>query len=127
MSAQLKRVLLVDDDRICRMAHHIPLVEAGYLVDEAENGHQAIEKFVTNKGRYDMILMDYNMPDMNGADITKTLRLLENNKTPTVIIGITSQTDPVVTSACLASGMNEILTKPILPVALDNMLKRYST
>lgn len=105
------RLLLVDDDLIARIAFRTILEKEGYSVDDAENGIIAINKFQQHK--YDVILMDYHMPDMNGATITEEIRLLEGVSRTTIIIGVTAHIDPKVKAVCMKSGMDKVVSKPV--------------
>lgn len=121
--ANQKRALLVDDDCIVRTAHRRSLLEAGFVVEEAENGQQAIECFVNHNGHFSIVLMDYDMPDMTGADVTKELRRIEGHGKQTSIIGITANEDEGIKTICLNAGMNDIFSKPLLQLQLTKLLQ----
>lgn len=121
-----KRVLLVDDDCVVRMAHRKPLIDAGFIVEEAENGQQAIECFINHKGLFNIVLMDYEMPDMTGADVAKALRYMEANNQKIPIIAITTQVDEITKFICLNAGMNGILCKPLLQPQLTALVDQVA-
>jgi two-component system chemotaxis response regulator CheY len=68
----MKRILIVDDAATVRMYHRAILESAGYAVDEAVNGIEALEKSLTNA--YDLYLVDVNMPKMDGYAFLRELR-----------------------------------------------------
>ena len=111
LSTTHTRLLLVDDDLITRIVFRSTLEKAGFIVDDAENGQIAIDKFKQIK--YAVILMDYNMPGLDGAAVTKTIRSIEGNDKKTVIIGVTAHIDPKIKAICLSSGMDTVINKPI--------------
>jgi CheY-like chemotaxis protein len=82
----------------------------GIKIDVAENGLVAIERVKAN--RYDVILMDVQMPEMNGYDATKNIRLmpLPRNKVP--IIAMTASAMKSEVDRCYAAGMDEYVSKP---------------
>lgn len=87
------RVLLVEDQEIAAMSAARMMRSRGYTVDVAETGFVALDKF--HNGKYDLILMDIGLPDINGISVTKKIRQLEKdnhlNKTP--VIAVTAHTD----------------------------------
>jgi CheY-like chemotaxis protein len=111
---QTKRILIIDDDKTARAVHRMLLSAAGHFIEEAENGVTAIDQFKANEGQFDLVLVDYNMPDMNGASVTQALREIEADlQKYTLIIGITAHIDPNIKSICLAAGMSDVISKPI--------------
>lgn len=70
--AAKKKVLLVDDEAHLRAMVELALSEAGYEVDEAEDGRQAIEK-LSSGNRYDLMICDYNMPNMTGIQVLEAI------------------------------------------------------
>jgi DNA-binding NarL/FixJ family response regulator len=101
------QVLVVDDQRSTTMLVCAILDSAGYRVDECATGHEAITAL--SKERYDLIVLDLNLPDMSGLD------LLRDWKTPELppVLGITSGVTPELLERAEAAGMNRVLEKPI--------------
>lgn len=112
-SPALKRILLVEDSPANQqLALHI-LQNAGYFVDLAENGQQAVT--MTQAQRYDLILMDIQMPLMDGFAATDAIRQHERQmeQVSVPIIALTAHAIEGYRERCLESGMDDYLTKPI--------------
>lgn len=104
-----KRVLLVEDDETSRNFAAIILKKKGLEVTTAENGEEAIEKF--RKGTYNLILMDINMPFIDGYTATSMIRNLEKGFTP--IIAMTAYALVGDRQKCLDAGMDDYISKPV--------------
>ena len=100
------------------------LRKLGYIADLALNGVEAVEAWRAN--RYEIILMDCHMPEMNGYEATRKIRELEVEQTlrPTQIIAMTASAMAEDRELCLAAGMNDFTTKPIDQQALKAALAR---
>jgi CheY-like chemotaxis protein len=120
-------ILLVEDNSINQKIVILSLKNKVKSIDVANNGKEALDKFGTTK--YDIILMDIQMPVMNGIIATKKIRELElstNMQTP--IIAITANALSGDKEACLAAGMNEYISKPFqVEVLLQKMRNLLST
>ncbi|MBN1415034.1 MAG: response regulator [Bacteroidales bacterium] len=119
-------VLLVEDNAINQKIIILSLKNAVKNIDIAHHGKEALDKFGTSK--YDLILMDIQMPVMNGIIATKKIRELEsatNSHTP--IIAITANALSGDKETCLAAGMNDYISKPfhvdILVQKMKNLLE----
>ena len=113
------RVLVVDDEPLNREVAQEQLLDAGLVVDTAEDGAQAIT--MAQNTAYVVILMDMQMPNVDGLDATRMIRTLPGyQKTP--IIAITGNAFADDKSRCLNAGMNDFLTKPIYPKLLYSTL-----
>jgi PAS domain S-box-containing protein len=106
-------VLLVEDNDINRLYAKSVLKNWECQVDIAENGLVAIEK-VKNK-LYDVVLMDVQMPVMDGYEATRTIRLMDAPKNSIPIVALTANATKKDVEKCLASGMNDYLPKPFTP------------
>ncbi len=102
------RVLITDDTPANRQLAGLVLRKAGLIVDEAENGAIAVEK--ASEHAYDLLLMDMQMPVMDGFTATRTLRL-QGLKTP--VLAFTANVTEQDRQLCVASGCTGFLTKPI--------------
>jgi CheY-like chemotaxis protein len=103
-------VLIVDDMPINRLALVLLLRNRGFATQEACNGIEAIERLKTSS--YTAILMDYNMPKMDGLECTKQIRELEADKGKhTPIIGMTASNERNIEELCIGAGMDSYLTK----------------
>ncbi len=119
-------VLLVEDNSINQKIVILSLKNKVKNIEVASNGKEALDKFGTTK--YDLILMDIQMPVMNGIVATKKIRELESStNTHTPIIAITANALSGDKEACLAAGMNEYISKPfqveILLQKMQNLLQ----
>jgi PAS domain S-box-containing protein len=112
------RVLIVDDGAENRELLRLLLQEAGLMVDEAENGRVGLEKAVA--GHYDLILMDVNMPDLDGLAATQMLRQ-RGLKTP--IIALTANAMKGFEQECLNAGYSGYFSKPI---NIDHFMQRMA-
>lgn len=121
---QSKRVLVVDDSSTIRMITVKDLESKGHQVDQAENGEAAVA--MIKKNRYDIVLMDLQMPIMDGISATKAIREYEmtNSEVYTQpIIGITSfNDDQAIRRIGIKAGMQEVLPKPFTIEMLSNVL-----
>ena len=121
-----KRILLTDDVDINREIFCAILEHTGVVIDQAENGFVAVEKFQTNPEAYDLIMMDLQMPVMDGFQATINIRSLDIPRAKTVpIIAMTANVFKEDVDTCIASGMNDHLGKPIDFPALMKKLHQY--
>ncbi|MBC6700531.1 PAS domain S-box protein [Hymenobacter sp. BT190] len=111
-----RQVLLVEDNHFNRQIAKGFLHNAGVLVQEAENGAQAVE--LARHGTFDVVLMDVQMPVMNGLEATTYLRQHLQLRTP--IIALTANAVKGEREKCLQAGMNDYLAKPFQE---DKLLK----
>jgi signal transduction histidine kinase len=121
-----KTILVVEDVDINREIVRTMLEGSGASIDEARNGAEAVRMFTDGPGRYDIILMDIQMPVMDGFDATKAIRRAEGahaGKVPIVAMSANAFREDVEMS--IASGMNEHLSKPVDYDMLIGALDRY--
>jgi signal transduction histidine kinase len=115
------RLLLVEDNQINILVLKQFLKKTEVTFDIAENGRVAIEK-MRNDGQFDMILMDLEMPEVNGFQATEEIRKF--NKT-IPIIALTASAFPDVIEKALSLGVNDIITKPYEPITLYKKMKYH--
>ncbi len=122
-----RRVLLVEDNDLNREIAREVLEMAGLTVEEAENGQIAVDLFSASKaGYYNLILMDIQMPIMNGYDAAAAIRSLKHPDALRVpILAMTANAFVEDIQAAKAAGMNEHLAKPIDFETLSSALKKY--
>jgi CheY-like chemotaxis protein len=113
------RVLLVEDNDINRLYAKSILKKWQCFIDEAENGLVAIEKIKNNY--FDVILMDVQMPVMDGFEATKAIRMMEQSAN-LPIIALTANATAKDVEKCIAAGMNDYLPKPFTPEDLYQKL-----
>jgi two-component system, chemotaxis family, chemotaxis protein CheY len=117
----MKKILSVDDTvTIRRLIAHV-LTDQGFAVDEAEDGRVGLEK--ARASRYDLILTDYNMPNMDGISMLRAIRALpEHAATPIVVI--TTEFGADLKQQGRDAGATGWMVKPILPGKLVEMVRR---
>ncbi|MCL1793806.1 MAG: response regulator [Oscillospiraceae bacterium] len=107
-------IILAEDVEINREIFLAVLESTNISVECAENGLAAVEKFKENPDKYDLIVMDLQMPEMDGYQATQTIRALDIPKAKTIpIIAMTANAFKEDIERCLASGMDDHLPKPI--------------
>lgn len=118
-------ILIVEDIEANSMFLGIILENAGLTYDTVSNGIEAIEKFKIKK--YDLILMDENMPKLGGIATTQMILDIEQEKDldHTPVISLTANALKGDRERFLKAGMDDYLSKPIDPNSLTNMLQRY--
>jgi len=118
-------VLLVEDNPVNRTVAMRVLAVIGLSVESAENGKEAIE--MLSRSRFDMVLMDCQMPVMDGYTATRTRRTLEDERSlPRIpIVAMTANAMVGDREKCLASGMDDYMSKPLARVVLDQMLRKW--
>ncbi|MDD2979750.1 MAG: ATP-binding protein [Hespellia sp.] len=122
-----KRVLLCEDHPMnAQIARHL-LERVGIQVEEAANGAVGLEMFEKSaEGSYDLILMDIRMPELDGLEATRRIRMLERKDAKKVpIIAMTANAFKEDVEESRSAGMNEHLSKPIDPKILYITLERY--
>jgi len=120
--ATLRRLLVVEDNRISQQVISYLLTKSFYAHDCVEDGAAAIQ--AANRSRYDLVLMDLQMPGMDGLETTRQLRRLAGYAA-TPIVALTANTSDEVRAQCREHGLAEFLTKPIQANELLDTLRRY--
>ncbi|EDZ62671.1 signal transduction histidine kinase [Sulfurimonas gotlandica GD1] len=114
--------LIVEDNKTNQMLLSILLEDFGLTYDVANDGLEAVDKVKNNK--YDLILMDENMPNMNGIEASSTIRKLEHTK-DIVIIAVTANALKGDREKFLENGMDDYISKPIDTDELEKILRKY--
>lgn len=114
-SHHASRILVVDDDRVNQRLFQFQLAQCGYEVEVAGDGSEVVTRFRQNPDAYDLILMDLDMPVMDGLEATRRIRAQEqemaSDKT-LPIIAFSSFLNAVELEQCLDAGMSDGLHKP---------------
>jgi two-component system sensor histidine kinase/response regulator len=105
------RVLLAEDVKLNQILTQKLLARSGYQIDIAENGLQAIEAI--QNAEYDVILMDVQMPKMDGIEATRHIRAMPNSKSQVTIIALTARAEDNTEDELRAAGMDDYISKPI--------------
>jgi PAS domain S-box-containing protein len=116
------RVLLVEDNEVNREVATALLQHAGLSVEAAENGRVAVDKLLGN--RYALVLMDMQMPEMDGLEATRVIRQMPTGSS-VPILAMTANAFEDDRCACLAAGMNDFVAKPVDPPALYSALSKW--
>ena len=117
------RALIVEDNTVNQMVAARLLGRLGFYTDVAANGIEAVEAF--RKLPYDVILVDMQMPEMNGLDATRAIRKHETGDHHVPIIAMTANAMQGDQEACIAAGMDDYLSKPIDRAHLEQTLNKY--
>ena len=118
-----RRLLLAEDVVVNQKVAARALEKLGYEVEVVSNGLEAVKAWET--GKYDLILMDCQMPEMDGYEATREIRRREGPNQHIPIVALTAHAMKGADEECKAAGMDEHLTKPIDREALDRCLRRY--
>ena len=116
-------ILLAEDNPVNQKLASKLLTKAGYHVDIANNGREAVEQFTADPKNYDIIFMDIQMPELNGLDATKMLRDKGFSDVP--IVAMTANAMKGDREKCLESGMNDYISKPIKREVVFEVLRKW--
>ncbi|MFO7885235.1 MAG: response regulator [Desulfobacteraceae bacterium] len=120
------RILLVEDRETNRVVAESLLYNLGFQADTAENGQKAVE--MVKAGNYDIVLMDTQMPVMDGFEATQQIRQWEKKTqcVPAKIIALTAKVLQQDKDACIEAGMDDFLTKPLNPEKFAKIINKNS-
>lgn len=110
----MKRILIVDDAATVRMYHRNILESAGYTVEEAMNGIEALEKAL--QAPFDLYIVDVNMPKLDGYGFLRQLRGEEIPQAPAIMVSTEAAANDQ--TVAFRAGANGYLVKPVKPVQL---------
>ncbi len=124
-AARPLRVLVAEDNRVNQKLMMALLGNEGYEIDLAVNGKEAVNLY--RKKPFDLILMDMQMPVMDGFQATREIRKLEKDKGErhVLIFALTASDDPKEIQGAYTAGVDEVLRKPLNLPALKDILKKY--
>lgn len=117
------KILLAEDNPINVQLAILSLRKIADLVDSAANGEEAVSKF--EKGSYDVILMDVQMPKVDGCEAARRIRTIEKNRNavnPIPIIALTANSAKSELEQCFEAGMVASLSKPINIQAVQDLI-----
>lgn len=117
------KILLVEDNPINQKVASVMLLKLGCLVDIADDGQQAIKLAANNK--YDLILMDIGLPDIDGIETTRLLMQAKRPFPLAPIIALTAHVFEEDREHCLEAGMEDIITKPLSREAIETIIRRF--
>jgi signal transduction histidine kinase/ActR/RegA family two-component response regulator len=119
-----RHVLLVEDHPVNQKLAKTLLERLGYSVDLAENGQVAVD--AVEKTNYAVVLMDMQMPVMDGIEATKCIRASDGPHCQVPIIAVTANAMESDLDACLAAGMNDFMSKPFSKATLETLLIKWA-
>jgi signal transduction histidine kinase/DNA-binding response OmpR family regulator/HPt (histidine-containing phosphotransfer) domain-containing protein len=114
------RILLAEDNKINQQFANVLLSKAGHSVVVAENGHQAVD--AVRRSTFDVVLMDIQMPELDGVQATRQIRALPDSRRSIPIIAMTAHAMAGAKEEYLAAGMNDYISKPIQSALLLSKL-----
>ncbi|MGH1471948.1 MAG: response regulator [Cellvibrionaceae bacterium] len=115
------KVLLAEDNLVNQKVAITILERKRVTVVVANNGKEAVETLIKNPKDFDLVLMDMDMPIMDGYEATKTLRELKTFE-HLPIVALTAHSSPQDKDKCLSVGMNDHVSKPVKPDTLYNSI-----
>jgi PAS domain S-box-containing protein len=117
------RILLAEDNPVNQKLATLMLGKAGYQVEVAGTGKEAVEKYAAEPDEFDLIFMDVQMPEMDGKQATQEIRKLGHSDIP--IVAMTAHAMKGDREMCLEAGMNDYTTKPIKRETVFEMIEKY--
>jgi CheY-like chemotaxis protein len=122
-TSETHRILLVEDNVVNQKVACRLLEKLGYRVDVAGDGAAAVKAW--ESGKYDLILMDCQMPEMDGYEASRKIRRLERDGQRIPIVALTAHAMKGADAECTAAGMDDFLTKPVDRVQLRERLDHW--
>ncbi len=116
------RILMAEDNAINQRVAKLILQRAGYVIDVAKNGKEAVDSHLSHP--YDVILMDCQMPVMDGFEASRSIR--EASQPQPVIIAVTANALVGEREKCLEAGMDDYLSKPFRADQLVAIIQKWS-
>jgi two-component system sensor histidine kinase/response regulator len=117
------KILVADDNVInLKVAVHL-LKKLGFAPDTATNGSEALQ--AVEQSIYDFILMDVQMPEMDGLEATRKIRKLDGPKKDIPIIAMTATAEKADIGQCLDAGMNDVISKPVKAPTLSEAIQQW--
>jgi len=118
------KIIVCDDSKLSRRVITNTLIEEGYTaIQQAEDAMKVIDYFQRKEERYDLLLLDFNMPGMNGVELIQNIRASKNYRSLRVIM-ISAESEKSVILSALKSGVNDFLLKPITK---EDLLKKMES
>jgi len=117
------RVLLAEDNAVNQTVAEHQLERMGFQIDSVPNGRDAVE--MAQRQRYDVILMDVQMPEMDGLTATGLVRKIQHSGKPVVILAMTAHAMQGDRERCIDAGMDDYISKPVRPQELMEKLMMW--
>jgi CheY-like chemotaxis protein len=124
------RILLAEDNPVNQKLAKMMLTKAGYQVEVANNGKEAVEKYTASPENFDLIFMDIQMPEMDGLEATRQIREWESHNSQLTthnlpIIAMTAHAMKGDRERCIEAGMDDYITKPIKRELVFEVLEKW--
>jgi CheY-like chemotaxis protein len=120
--ARSLRVLVAEDNEVNKLVARLILIKLGHSVDTVSDGLEAVRAL--RAARYDVVLMDMQMPGLDGPDATRQIRQQLSASAQPFIVALTASVLSEDRKACLDAGMDAFLAKPIRPEDIENVLSQ---
>lgn len=119
------RILLAEDEKINQLAMRMLLKQAGFETETADNGRQVLDLLAERE--FDCVLMDIQMPNMDGLEATRAIRSgsVSESATSIPVFALTAHAMESDRNECLNAGMTDFLTKPVVIEDVQRMLRKY--
>ena len=118
---ELSILIAEDEETNEKLAHHL-LIDMGHRVNVVNNGADAVQAVI--EGNYDVVLMDIQMPEMDGLEATEEIRKALKGRQQPYIIAFTARAMKSDRERCLKAGMNDYLSKPFTAQSLKDALQK---
>ncbi|MBK6794440.1 MAG: PAS domain S-box protein [Anaerolineales bacterium] len=119
-------ILIVEDNLVNRDLLSMQLREFGITSRHAGNGREAVELLQVDPDAFSLVLMDLNMPDMDGLTAARKIREHEKvNQKHTIIVAVTANAMQGIKDSCLQAGMNDFINKPVSLKDIENLLSKW--
>lgn len=119
------RILLAEDNPVNQRLAVLQLERLGYVVHAVADGRMAVDSILQAPHAYDLVLMDCQMPVIDGFEATRAIRLSDSPARCIPVIAMTANAMQGDREACLAAGMDDYVSKPVRPAQLDQVLRRW--
>lgn len=124
MSDSKPAILLAEDNKANQVISKAMIEATGASVDIAENGLEVLE--LLKSGHYDLILMDCQMPEMDGFEAVEKIRQLDDENLATLpVVALTADVQSDTRDACLEKGMNDFLSKPFTIDQIGQLVAKW--
>jgi CheY-like chemotaxis protein len=120
-----RRILLAEDNLINQKVALGLLGKQGHIVTLANNGAEALAIYMEGPERFDCVLMDMQMPELDGIEATKRIRAYEAGGRRIPIVALTANASEADRQTCLAAGMDDFVSKPFRIAEISAVLARY--